>query len=218
MMKYIEIVVLRIKRMRGYFFIPLILVFILHPAYIILNGIYGNGLIIYSSAGEEFLSESVLLYPFAGLLWPIWYLYDSIESCERELTLFYHKIIYPDLIVLFLLYSVIIVVGCKIYSMFIYIEWIDYYIMAIESVTLFGYGLIYYLAYRIKNMPVVLLVLLIYFFGICVSDNESLMRYSYTRLFNMNVERGLSSMFIMVLLTCFMFYNGAKYNGLYRSW
>ena len=101
--------------------------------------------------------------------------------------------------------------------MFIYIEWIDYYIMAIESVTLFGYGLIYYLAYRIKNMPVVLLVLLIYFFGICVSDNESLMRYSYTRLFNMNVERGLSSMFIMVLLTCFMFYNGAKYNGLYRS-
>lgn len=179
-----EKMVLEIKEMKKYFFVPFIIIFILQPIYMSfkLKAGYGTDLMYVE---DEIISEAVRLHPVLSLWWPFFVLTKYLENEDREIYYLYGRIKWDEIFNFYKLYMIAVFVWILFCLTVIDVAMICYLYIFLMAVCFFYIAFTYWLSYFVKSATVVLLPILLYSFWVTMgSNNAALYAINYIRIFS----------------------------------
>ncbi|MCH5253404.1 MAG: hypothetical protein J1F41_00670 [Lachnospiraceae bacterium] len=214
---FVEIVMWQIKGMKGYFFIPLYILYVIQPVYIFLVLWVGYGfkeMYIY----DEITSAVMGLYPPLSLWWTLWVLKKYLEDDERELYYVDRKTKWMEVFTYYFLYTVASALILLIYSIWIGMGQSVYLLLCTAAMGFFYHAFAYWFAYLTKSASIVLIPLLIYTFWVMSPYQYQTSQIRYTRLFYDGIFKGILWSFAFFLLGVIFIKMGKWENRKYNTY
>lgn len=207
----------QIKGMKGWFFIPFLVLCVIQPLYMLLILGVGYGfesVYVY----DEITSEVMTLYPPMSLWWSLWLLRKYLEDEERELYYIYEKVKWKEIFLYYSLYMITAAVMLFAYARWLGIGQSCYLFICLAAMCFFYHALAYWFAYASKSATIILIPLLLYTFWVMAPYQYRLGKMNYTNLFYGDYLKGIFCSLLLFIAGFFFVEIGKRENKKYHNY